>query len=53
MSYIPTQLAHIGYVGFLFSYVLERMTMAAVEKRLAAILDKDWHSEAEALEMDW
>ena len=31
----------------MYSYVLERMTMPAVEKRLAAILEKDWYREAD------
>lgn len=30
----------------MWSYVLERMRMSSVEERIAAIMEKDWESEA-------
>ena len=35
------------------SYVPDRMTMSAVRARLGEILETDWLTEAESLDIEW
>ena len=49
---VLTPVAHLGYAMTASSYVPERTTMSAVEKRLAAILERDWAAEAEQSRTD-